>query len=169
MTAAGPGAPLPGAGLARRLASLVYEALVVAAIVLVAGFALTPLMSPLASPGQAPVVPGTAGRVAGFAGLVAALGAYFVWCWTSGRRTLPMKTWRLAIVDAAGAPLRGGRAWARYAAAWIGPAIAVAAYAWTHSPVAWLALAIGYAWAFVDPDRAFLHDRLAGTRLVRSA
>lgn len=169
MTAAGPGAPGAGAGLARRLAALVYETLIVAAIVLVAGFALTPLMSPVAAPGAAPVVPGIAGRAAGFVGVVALLGVYFVWCWTSGRRTLPMKTWRLRIVDTGGAPLGARRASARYAAAWIGPAIAVATYASTHSPYASLALATGYAWALVDPDRAFLHDRLAGSRIVRDA
>jgi len=27
-------------------------------------------------------------------------------------------------------------------------------------------LALNYAWALVDPDRQFLHDRIAGTRLV---
>ena len=26
---------------------------------------------------------------------------------------------------------------------------------------------LGIAWALIDPDRQFLHDRLAGTRLVR--
>lgn len=164
MTAAAPGA---SAGLARRLASLVYEALIVAAIVLVAGFALMPLMSPSAMADAAPVVPGAGGRIGGFLALVAVLGAYFAWCWTGGRRTLPMKTWRLRVVDAAGAPLVPARAIARYAAAWIGPAIAVVAYSATHAHYAWLALAIGYAWAIVDPDRQFLHDRLAGTRIVR--
>ncbi|MFN9122921.1 MAG: RDD family protein, partial [bacterium] len=30
-----------------------------------------------------------------------------------------------------------------------------------------LAAGAGLAWALVDRDRQFLHDRLAGTRLVR--
>ena len=77
-----------------------------------------------------------------------------------------MKTWRKRLVDPTGAPPAAARAVARYAAAWIGPAIAVTAYAGTHSRLAWLALAIGYAWSLVDPDRRFLHDRLAGTRIV---
>jgi uncharacterized RDD family membrane protein YckC len=29
-----------------------------------------------------------------------------------------------------------------------------------------LALALPYAWALFDRERAFLHDRIAGTRLV---
>ncbi|CAG0973459.1 hypothetical protein BURK1_01351 [Burkholderiales bacterium] len=169
MTAAVPGAGAASAGLASRLAALVYEALVAAALALVAGFALTPLMSPSASPSVAPILPAMAGRVAGFALLVAALGAYFVWGWTGGRRTLPMKTWRLRLVDRDGAPPGARRAIARYFAAWIGPAIAILAYAATQSHLAWAALAIGCAWALVDRDRAFLHDRLAGTRVVRDA
>jgi uncharacterized RDD family membrane protein YckC len=154
------------AGLARRLASLVYEALIATAIVLVAGYALTPLMSPVADPGGALVVPGYTRRVAGFGVVVAILGAYFVACWSGGRRTLPMKTWRLRLVDRDGAPIGVPRALARYAAAWIGPALALAIYASTHSRLAALAFAIPYAWALIDPDRRFLHDRLAGSRLV---
>ena len=51
-------------------------------------------------------------------------------------------------------------------AAWIGPGAVIALYAATHSRLAVLALALPYAWALVDPDRRFLHDRIAGTRLV---
>ena len=154
------------AGLARRLASLVYEALIATAIVLVAGYALTPVMSPVADPGGALVVPGYTRRVAGFGFVVAMLGAYFVACWSGGRRTLPMKTWRMRLVDPAGGPLGVGRAIARYAVAWIGPLAAIGLYAATHSRLAAVAFALPYAWALVDPDRRFLHDRAAGTRLV---
>jgi len=54
----------------------------------------------------------------------------------------------------------------RYVAAWSGPAGAIAWYAATHSRAAALALALPYAWALVDRERAFLHDRIARTRLV---
>ena len=157
------------AGLARRLASLVYETLIAAAIVLVAGYALTPLMSPIADPGGSLVLPGYARRTAGFALVVAILGAYYAYAWSGGRRTLPMKTWKLALVDAQGAPVSVVRAIARYAAAWSGPAAAIALYAATHSRVAALALALPYAWALFDRERAFLHDRVAGTQLVSIA
>ena len=157
------------AGLARRLASVVYEALIATAIVLVAGYALTPVMSPLADPGGALVVPGYTRRVAGFGFVVALLGAYFVTCWSGGRRTLPMKTWRMRLVDRAGRPIGTGRAIARYAAAWIGPATALLLYAATNSRLAALALALPYAWALDDPGRQFLHDRAAGTRRVADA
>jgi uncharacterized RDD family membrane protein YckC len=59
-------------------------------------------------------------------------------------------------------------------AAWIGPACAIAAYLalrpYGQGRWAALLLAVNYAWALVDRDRTFLHDRLAGTTLVpRSA
>lgn len=163
---ADPGVTAPEAGLARRLGALVYEALILAAVVLIAGFALAPVMTPSATSAGPLVAPSTPGRVAGALGLVAVLALYFVGFWTAGRRTLPMKTWRLALVDAVGAPLRPGRAFARFAAAWIGPVAALVLVAATSSRWGWLALGIPYAWALADPARRFLHDRLAGTRLV---
>ncbi|MGH8852384.1 MAG: hypothetical protein ACREYD_15450, partial [Casimicrobiaceae bacterium] len=63
------------------------------------------------------------------------------------------------------------RAALRYLACWIGPAGAIGASLALrpHGHRGWAAalLALNYAWALVDPDRQFLHDRLAGTRMVR--
>lgn len=161
------GVTAPEAGLGRRLAAVVYEALVVAAIVLVAGFALAPFVSPAANPSGPLVVPAGQGRLAGLVGLVAVLGTYFAWSWSAGRRTLPMKTWRLTLVGPNGEPVSAARALARCAAAGLGPVAAIALVGETHSRLGWLALAVPWAWAFVDPARRFLHDRIAGTRLVR--
>ena len=60
----------------------------------------------------------------------------------------------------------------RYLAAWIGPALAVVAYAvlariGLGAHAAWL-VGLNFLWAFVDPERQFLHDRLAGTRIVHA-
>jgi len=58
----------------------------------------------------------------------------------------------------------------RYAAVWIGPALAWAVYlAMRAHPGASSALAlftVNVAWALIDRDRQFLHDRIAGTRVV---
>lgn len=159
--------PLTEAGLPRRLGALIYESLTVAALLFAAGFAFAPFVSPSAALSGQLVVPSAAGRAAGAVALAAVLGAYFLWCWTGGRRTLPQKTWRLAIVDACGTAPRAGRALARYTAGWLGPAAAIAVTSATHSRYGALALAIPYAWALLDPDRRFLHDRLAGTRVSR--
>ncbi len=164
-------APLapPPAGLPRRFASLAYELLLATAIVLVTGFAALPLVSPGATGTLA--VPAPAQRVVLFCVVFGVLAAYFTWSWSGGRRTLPMKTWRLTLVVAGGAPVPVRTALARYLATWVGPALAVGAYAALRpsglgAHAAWL-VAFNFLWAFVDPGRAFLHDRLAGTRLVQ--
>jgi uncharacterized RDD family membrane protein YckC len=68
--------------------------------------------------------------------------AYFLWCWLRGGQTLAMKAWRVRLVN-----VTPGKALLRFV----------------------LALALfplSIVWALFDRDRQFLHDRLAGTRLV---
>jgi uncharacterized RDD family membrane protein YckC len=158
------------AGLARRFASLAYEALLVTAIVFIASFLLAPLVSPGRAASNALIVPSATGRIVSFVALFVTLGVYFPWCWSEGRRTLPMKTWRIALVDRMGAPLSRRTAFVRYAAAWIGPLAAIAAYALLapqgHGALAWPLLGLNWLAALVDPERQFLHDRIAGTRIV---
>jgi uncharacterized RDD family membrane protein YckC len=159
--------------LLQRLAATVYESLLLGAIVLFLGAALLPLLTPravaLALPSHP--IPSLAGRMLSFAAIVVVCGAYCVWLWSGGRRTLPMKTWRLALETPDGAIVGMGRATARYAAWWLGPALAVAAagivlHRFGHAAWALPLLAVNYGWALLDPDRRFLHDRIAGTRLV---
>ncbi|MCL2021916.1 MAG: RDD family protein [Betaproteobacteria bacterium] len=75
---------------------------------------------------------------------------YFVWFWLHGGQTLAMRTWKIRIVDKDGGPLRPMQALFRYLAAWF----------------SLICFGIGFFWRFVDPERQFLHDRLAGSRLV---
>jgi len=155
------------ASLARRLAALSYEALIYAALILLAGFLTIPLVPAGAGGPQIPDLPA---KVLSF-GLIFGLGAaYYAWSWTGGRRTLPMKTWRLRLVRADGPALDGRTALLRYLAAWIGPALALLAYVAVRNTglrvYAVALIALPYAWALVDPDRRFLHDRVAGTRIV---
>jgi uncharacterized RDD family membrane protein YckC len=75
---------------------------------------------------------------------------YFVWCWLNGGQTLPMKTWKLRIVSKDDTTQRPLQAVLRYLAAW--PSI--------------LLLGVGLLWALFDKDKQFLHDRIAGTRIV---
>ena len=160
----------PGrASLPRRLGALVYEALLLAAMALCAGFALLPLASPTHA--AALTIPPLFVRTMLFCALAAAAAFYYAWFWAEGRRTLPQKTWRLRLVDRRGQPLRRGRALARYAAWWIGPGVALAGYAllqpFGHGRNALAFAALNYLWAIVDPDRQFLHDRIAGTAVIQ--
>lgn len=134
-------APLPGIG--RRLASMLYEGLVVFAILLI-GFWLPQAL--LAGVGL-----GLSPRLL-WLHVGVLLMVYFVWFWLHGGQTLPMKTWKLRIANPDGSPPRPMQALLRYLAAW--PSV--------------LLFGIGVLWALVDKDRQFLHDRIAGTRIVSS-
>ena len=100
-------------------------------------------------------------------------GAYFTWCWRDSGHTLAMKTWRVKVIQPGHARLPWRTAIVRYLLAWgwFAPALLVCAVFGLHAKgeIA-IALAIGIAlWAltaFLDRDRQFLHDRLAGTRLI---
>jgi uncharacterized RDD family membrane protein YckC len=128
--------------LARRAACALYESLILAALVLVATFPF------LAFAGDS-----TTGlrRHLLQAWVVFVVGAYLVGFWTRGGQTLAMKTWRIRLQAAGGGPVGVGRGVRRYLLALAGAA----------------ALGLGFLWALLDRDGQFLHDRLAGTRLVR--
>jgi uncharacterized RDD family membrane protein YckC len=131
------------AGLTRRLLSLAYETLLVAAVAL-AGMVPFVLLTDSLEPGLK--------RALNQVCLILLGGTYFVWQWTTGGQTLAMKTWRLKLVTRDGAPLTVGQAVRRFAFALAGTALGGS----------------GFAWALFDRDRQFLHDRLAGTRIVMS-
>lgn len=167
----------PPASIPRRLAASIYEALLLAAVALVVEFALLPLLTPPSQvPGDARALPllRPGAQAISLGSLFVVLGLYCAWGWSDGRRTLPMKTWRITMEStmesAMGTRVDIKRAALRYAAGWIGPALAIAAYAALrpsgHGRWAIALLGFNYAWALLDADRQFLHDRIAGTRLV---
>jgi len=160
------------ASLTRRLGALGYEVLLLVAMAFVAGFLFLPFLSRDASH-QTLTVPSHVARALMFGALAAGAGLYYTWCWSGGRRTLPQKTWQLRLVDRRGAAPARARALIRYAAFWIGPALALIGYAALHAAgYGRNALAFGalnYCWAIVDPDRQFLHDRIAGTFVVQDS
>lgn len=173
---------VPPAGLLRRLASLVYESLITVALSFAVGFAFFALRGLLVADAPMRVTGAPQGILP--ATVLIALGFYYVWCWRRGQ-TLAMKTWRLRIVEArrasageagiVGVPVSLKRAILRYAlAAFVyGTALVGGVYLREH-PAAlegWLALlplTLTLAWPLWDREGQFLHDRLAGTFLVRS-
>jgi uncharacterized RDD family membrane protein YckC len=168
------GAPdrLPNASFVRRLAALAYELLLLTAIILPVGFLTIPLAAPVPGGPRAPAIPAAPGRVLSACLVFAAAGAYFTWCWSGGRRTLPMKTWGLQFERRDGRPVDIRTAVVRYVSAWLGPLAALLAFVGLEpfgsgAHAAWL-VALNFLWALVDPERQFLHDRIAGTRIVRA-
>jgi hypothetical protein len=96
------------------------------------------------------------------------LGAYFVYFWSEGRRTLPMKTLSLALQTTAGLPVGIGRAALRYGllAGWLLLCLSAAQYL-----SGWLVLAIvlPWLWVLIDRDHRSLFDVASGTRLAVQA
>jgi len=153
----------------RRLLALTYESLLLSALILALGFALLPFSGITGSSDEfaslEPLV-----RAGWFACVFAVCGAYYVGQWSDGRRTLPMKAWRLYLQTISGTPPPVPQAMLRYLAWWVGPTIAIGMWIllkpYGHERWAFCALTFNYAWALFDPDHSFLHDRIAGTRIA---
>ena len=128
-------------GIARRLACMLYDGLLLFAV----GFAATWLFY-FASGGRG--AQGGARTLLQFY-LVAVFAAYFLWCWLRSGQTLAMKTWRIRLISPHHDRVTPRAALLRFALALIV-----------------VPTGIGLGWALFDRERQFLHDRLAGTRLV---
>jgi uncharacterized RDD family membrane protein YckC len=148
----------------RRVIAMVYEAFLLIAVEALAVFLYI-------------FVTGNRQEPAYRAGLMAFLflvtAAYFVHAWSGSGFTLAMKTWRIKVVKVGSARVPFRNAALRYLLAWgwFAPALALGALLDFHRLTQWAAvLLLGLvAWgltAFLDKDRQFLHDRIAGTRLI---
>jgi uncharacterized RDD family membrane protein YckC len=140
-------APIPSSGdelpgLRRRIASMAYESLLLLGVLSVS------FMLPHLALGMAfnIVLPGWVL----LSHVFIVLGAYFVWYWHHGGQTLAMQTWKIRLSTPSGVEPSLARLALRYVLAW--PSLVY--------------LGTGLFWALFDRDRQFLHDRLAGTRLV---
>ncbi|MEY4976795.1 MAG: hypothetical protein RIQ97_1990 [Pseudomonadota bacterium] len=103
--------------------------------------------------------------------LFVVLGIYFTWFWHKGQ-TLAMKTWHIRVVDRQGRPLTQARALARYLLSWLWflPPLALS-MPFQMPALEVLVLLVGWIWVWAllsrfHPERQFLHDALAGTRLI---
>lgn len=159
----------PPAPFVRRLFSLVYESLLVTALSLVALLIAVPFTYIFPKSSMLPQV---------ISGLILCLvwGVYFGLSWAKTGQTLPMKVWRIRLVDPHDQLLSKPHIVIRLA--WmltfmVGiPAIAYLAARNKGLPsktsfylaTFWWILTWGYA--FFNRDRQFLHDKLAGTRLI---
>ena len=134
--------PIPLAGLRRRIAGLFYEALLLLGVLSVT-FMLPHLALGM---GWNILLPGPVLLLHVF--LV--LGAYFLWYWSHGGQTLAMQTWKIVLVSRNGGKPTREQLILRYLLSW--PSL--------------LLYGAGILWALFDRENQFLHDRLAGTRII---
>lgn len=133
------------AGFGRRFAALLYDGLLLAAVLMV-----YTLVVVLVHGGAVTEESGRARWWAFRTGALFMIGAYYVLNWTRSGQTLGMRAWRLRAVTDTGKPLKLARAALRFACGLI----------------AWAPAGLGVLWLYVDPEHLALHDRLSRTRVV---
>ncbi len=125
----------------RRLLSLLYESLLLAAVLMIGALPFVLVAHGIERTVARPLLQFY---------LLALAGAYFIWQWRRGGQTLAMKTWRLKLVTRDGGPLALRHVGVRYVMALAGT----------------LLLGAGFFWALLDREGLFLHDRVAGTKVI---
>ncbi len=137
-----PNSPLPPASLFRRLAAGVYDLLLLAGLLMVAGFIA------IAARHGEPVPPG---NLPFQLSLLTLIALFYAWFWSHGGQTLGMRSWRLKVEMLDGRPLTMAVALLRFAAGLLSVG----------------ALGLGILWILVDPEKRAWHDRLTGTHVVQ--
>ena len=154
-------------GFWRRIICLIYETFILAAILFIASLIFHLVLSDTQAPFFKPLFQSY---------LLIIMGYYFTWFWTHGGQTLAMQTWKMRLVSNDGTAVSKKQAIARYLYTLIGIFIFVIidqilpiSFA-SHFQLVMISILIfgsGFIWALFDHDHQFLHDRLAGTRIVK--
>ena len=133
---------MQNAGLMRRLAAIIYDMLLVAALLFIATIPFIALR------GGEPVEVGdnTLYRVV----LIIVVYGFFIGFWTRSGRTLGMQSWGLQLET------RSGEI----------PSFAAASLRFFAAIVSWAPAGLGFLWSLWDKDNLAWHDRISGTRLV---
>ncbi|MDO8932439.1 MAG: RDD family protein [Rhodocyclaceae bacterium] len=136
-----PSPPLPAPSIRRRLASMIYDFLLLIGVFFFV-FLVPNIILGVAAETMLP-----RGILLVYAILV--IAGYFLWFWRHNGRTLAMQTWKIRLRSANGTAASSGQLLLRFMLAW--PSL--------------FFFGAGIIWAVFDRDRQFLHDRLSGTRL----
>lgn len=134
------------AGFGRRVAALLYDAVLLAALLVIFTSGAVFLNHSVA------VEPRTAGAWVYLyrAGLIGVVAGYYLLNWTRSGQTLGMRAWHLRAVTESGQPL----------------ALKAAVLRCVFGVLAWAPAALGVLWLYADPEHLALHDRLSKTRVV---
>lgn len=162
------------AGLLRRLGAILYDALIVIALLIVITFAFVPLLD-----GRV-LVPAEVGALAYVYWVVefVAIVVFFGYFWTRRGQTIGMLAWRLRLEQVDGANVTWGSSVRRLAL----HALLLAPFFlgywlvwrdWSPGLPRKLAFALtlapevlAYIWVWIDRDRRSWHDRWTHTRVV---
>jgi uncharacterized RDD family membrane protein YckC len=127
--------------LLRRLGAIVYDALLLLAVLFIATIPLLIINRGHSIAAADPVYQG-------YLLLVSFL--FYGWFWTHGGQTLGMRAWRIRLQTPDGRAVTWLQALLRFLAA----------------IVSWAALGLGFLWSLVDKQRRTWHDRFSESVLV---
>src|SRR5690554_1690548 len=155
-------AALPPVRLAsrrRRFACMMYEGVLLFAVVFLASYLFDTLTQSRS---------GLMFRHERQVALFIAIGIYFVLSWKYKGQTLPMKTWNIRLIDRNGHPPTAGRLILRYVLIWPIPLITILIIQGlsriTGYPSVDLLIVFApftlFIWTWFDAERQFLHDRI---------
>ena len=133
---------MPNATLVQRLMAILYDSLLVLALMFMATLPFIAVRS-----GE-PVDPGYLPYQLTIIGVA---WLFFAGFWSISGRTLGMQSWRLRIENADGHK----------------PGFAIATVRFFAAIISWLPLGLGFIWQLWDQEKLTWHDRISGTRLVR--
>lgn len=141
----------PRALLLWRLLAMIYDALPVLALWMLAGTVFTLAYTFSGHAQRDNIAPFSAWQWLLWAVCWGMTGWYATASWRRGGQTLGMRPWRLKLESRDGTPLRRGQLWLRFAVA----------------TLSLLLGGLGFWWALVDRQRLTWHDRASATRVLR--
>ncbi len=154
----------PDASRAKRFASMMYEGVLLFAVIFLADMVFDILTQSRH---------GLMFREGRQVWLFIAIGAYFLVCWHRGGQTLPMRAWHIKLVGDQGYRASFKQLLLRYFLMWLlplaGMALIHALVIATNWPAIYMFAIVAPFLAFIPTlgsDRQFLHDRLAKTRII---
>lgn len=132
---------LPRCGLLRRLMAIVYDAMLLAAILLMASLLALPLLG---------ANPSTLAMLGFRLYLLLIIFAFFTWFWSHGGQTLGMLAWRIRLHNSRPGPITLWQLLLRFLVAIF----------------SWLMLGLGFVWSLVDKGKLTWHDHYSMTELL---
>lgn len=132
---------LPHCSLWRRLAAILYDTLLLLALLFVASAIHLAIAGGEARTGS---------DIVRSLFIVMIAFAFFAFFWLHGGQTLGMRAWRIRLQNRGGGPITPWQAMLRFLAA----------------IVSWLALGLGFLWSLLDKEKLTWHDHFSITELV---
>ena len=141
----------PRAGLLRRMAALLYDVFLVAAIWMLLGYTFqlfTGVENTQIIDGKVVTNPNVDNLL--FSLMLLSCVAFYCWFWLKSGQTLGMLAWRLRLETLGANTLNLRQALIRWCAAW----------------PSFLFFGIGYIWIFIDKNGDALHDKISNTKVI---